>query len=114
MTSEEARDYLLNVSYMIGTTAVEYMTLKDGDKIREAIKVLGEQEWIPLSEQLPEDGTWNIFTDGKNISVERYKMDALDHFWPNGRWFEFDEAVAWMPLPEPYKAESEVINGGAN
>ena len=100
MTSEEARDYLLNVSYMIGTTAVEYMTLKDGDKIREAIEALKVQEWIPLSEQMPEDGTWNIFTDGKNISVERYKMDALDHFWPNGRWFEFDEAIAWMPLPE--------------
>lgn len=44
MTNEEAKDYLLNVSYMIGTTAVEYMTQKDGDKIREAIKVLGGSE----------------------------------------------------------------------
>lgn len=60
-------------------------------------------EWIPVSERLPEDGTWNIFTDGKNISVERYKADALDHFYPSGRWFPLEDAIAWMPLPEPYK-----------
>lgn len=61
--------------------------------------------WIPCSERLPEDGTWNIFSDGKNISVERYKMDAIDHFFPQGRWFSFDEAIAWMPMPEPYGGE---------
>ena len=62
-----------------------------------------EPQWIPVSERLPRDGTWNIFTDGKNISVERYKADAIDHFFPNGRWFEFEDVIAWMPLPEPYK-----------
>jgi hypothetical protein len=66
-----------------------------------------EPKWISVSERLPEDGTWNLFTDGKNESVERYKSDAIDHFNPNGRWFSLEEAVAWMPLPEPYKAESE-------
>ena len=40
MNIKEAKEYLLNVSYMIGTTAVEYMTQKDGNKIREAIEVL--------------------------------------------------------------------------
>lgn len=66
-----------------------------------------EPKWIPVSKELPEDGTWNLFTDGKNVSVERYKADALDHFYPNGRWFSLDDAIAWMPLPERYKAESE-------
>ena len=65
--------------------------------------------WIPVSEKLPKNGTWNLFTDGKNVSVERYKSDAIDHFYPNGRWFSLDEAIAWMPLPQPYKAESEEI-----
>lgn len=64
-------------------------------------------EWIPISERLPEDGEWAIFTDGSTISVERYKADAIDHFYPQGRWFSFDKATAWLPLPEPYKAESE-------
>ena len=40
--------------------------------------------WILLSDRLPEDGTWNLFKDGKNISVERYKSDAFDHFFPPG------------------------------
>ena len=62
-----------------------------------------EPQWIPVSERLPRDGTWNIFTDGKNISVERYKADAIDHFFPNGRWFQLEDVIAWMPLPEAYK-----------
>lgn len=68
-----------------------------------------EPKWIPVSEKLPKDGTWNLFTDGKNVSVERYKSDAIDHFYPNGRWFSLDEAKAWMPLPEPY--EEDISSG---
>jgi hypothetical protein len=64
-----------------------------------------KQGWIPCSEMLPADGSWNIFTDGKRISVERYKRDAIDHFFPDGRWFELEDAVAWMPLPKAYKGE---------
>ena len=64
-------------------------------------------KWIPVTERLPEDGTWNLFTDGKNISIERYKMDAIDHFFPQGRWFSLDKAIAWMPLPSPYREEGE-------
>lgn len=70
-------------------------------------KMLKEKSWIPLSERLPEDGTWNLFVDNKGRkSVERYKADAIDHFWPESRWFELEEAVAWMPLPE-YKEDEE-------
>ena len=76
------------------------------DAIANAVvKKMQEPRWIPVSERLPEDGTWNLFTDGKNVSVERYKSDALDHFFPNGRWFSLEEAVAWMPLPEPYETQ---------
>lgn len=62
-----------------------------------------EPQWIPIERELPRDGSWNIFTDGKNISVERYKADAIDHFFPNGRWFELEDVIAWMPLPTPYQ-----------
>lgn len=64
-------------------------------------------EWIPVSERLPEDGEWAIFTNGELISVERYKLDVIDHFFPNGRWFELEDAVAWMPLPKPYKSNEK-------
>ena len=68
--------------------------------VKHAPTIEPEPHWIPVTERLPEDGTWNIFSDGKNISVERYKMDAIDHFFPQGRWFSFDKAIAWMPLPK--------------
>ena len=62
-----------------------------------------EPQWIPIERELPRDGSWNIFTDGKNISVERYKADAIDHFFPAGRWFQLEDVIAWMPLPSPYQ-----------
>lgn len=65
-----------------------------------------DKKWIPLKHNngktdFPDeyDGKWVIVTDGTNISVERIKKDAYDHFYPNGRWFELSDAVAWMPLP---------------
>lgn len=68
------------------------------------------QGWIPLLHDglgtnfpYDRDGEWVIVTDGNNISVERIKKDAYDHFFPNGRWFELDEVIAWQPLPKPYK-----------
>ena len=61
--------------------------------------------WIPISEKLPEDGEWAIFTDGNLMSIERYKMDALDHFYPEGRYFNLEDAVAWMPLPKKYEPQ---------
>lgn len=67
-----------------------------------------EPKWTLISESLPEDGKIAVFTDGNIMSIERYKSDAIDHFFPEGRWFSFENAKAWMPLPEPYKTESEV------
>ena len=73
-------------------------------------------EWIPLSHDddgmgtdFPYvcDGEWVIVTDGNTISVERIKKDVYDHFYPNGRWFELDDVIAWMPLPKPYREDGE-------
>lgn len=66
--------------------------------------------WTPVSEGLPEDGEWAIFTDGKHKSIERCKEDALDHFYPAGRWFELEDAVAWWPLPDEMFDKKEDVN----
>lgn len=68
-----------------------------------------EEGWTPVSEGLPEDGTWNFWQskDGK-ISFERYKKDAIDHFYPAGRFFELEDAIAWRPRPEPYVPDINV------
>ena len=99
-----------------------------------AIQALEQTQWIPVSERLPEDLkpvniTW------VNHEPEPYYHDIKDknfvatgiHY--RGRWYWYSttcadylgeygsndidkvddavEIVAWMPLPEPYKAESE-------
>ena len=80
------------------------------DKCKECGKILNDKlktKWIPVSERLPEDGTWNIWQSKTGaLSIERYKEDAYNHFYPSGRFFSLEDAVAWMPLPQPYK-ESE-------
>jgi len=78
----------------------------------EAIEMWKASKWTPLhfdgmSTDFPyeRDGEWVLVTDGDNISVERIKKDAYDHFLPSGRWFEIDDVIAWMPLPAPWKGE---------
>lgn len=81
--------------------------LDDAAGILGKVRCEEEPHWIPCTERLPEDGKWCLFTDGEKVSVERYKLDAIDHFFPNGRWFNFVDAVAWMPLPKPYEERRE-------
>ena len=60
--------------------------------------------WIPVSERLPEEvGTYmtTVDYDKHGIGVgQRY-------YHGKGLGWEDDCVIAWMPLPEPYKAESE-------
>lgn len=105
------------------------------DDLKVIIKAL-EQEprWISVSEGLPEDIKPVIVTWKNTDPKSYYQYIVGKHFigtahYKNGKWFwyssvtedllaeygkcdseEFDEAIkvlAWMPLPEPYQAESE-------
>lgn len=62
-------------------------------------------DWIPVSERLPEDdGMYIACFDDDFITAVMYITDrqgAQD--WE--LWADSGEVVAWMPLPEPYKAE---------
>lgn len=40
MTNEESREYLYYLSYQLGSMAMEYLSDKDGEKMREAIQAL--------------------------------------------------------------------------
>ena len=86
-------------------------------------------EWIPVWERLPEKrGDYLVtqeatFTDYVYISVAGYALNLYDvdeyDFADKKRsgWYEYDsewgyreldDVIAWMPLPEPYRTESEV------
>lgn len=63
----------------------------------------------------PEDGSWGLWQHKNGgMKVLRWKLDALNHFYPDPYMWDIDDAVAWMPLPEPYKAESEVQDADSN
>ena len=85
------------------------------------LKHLREQpRWIPCNERLPENETRVLTTIKIPNRIARVRSGWYDSgFFPNDHsgffhndngdvWKATDmEVVAWMPLPEPYKAESE-------
>lgn len=77
----------------------------DFDKLPEfcdmAISALSEikRNWIPISERLPEKKVKDYLACCEDGYVATIMYD-------NGRWLiNGNNVIAWMPKPEPYKAE---------
>ena len=77
-----------------------------------------KDEWIPVSERLPEGKTNPKTNDFEEVlcttiwgDVRHYKFGKpighdTPHFWYG--WGIMDECViAWQPLPKPYKLEED-------
>ena len=97
------------------TAELEY-TKRQYDLALEDLEKIGWGEWIPmkfedggLTASITDeyDGCWIIVTNGRLVSVERFKKDAYDHFYPSGRWFDLEDVTHWMPLPTPPKEATE-------
>ncbi len=58
--------------------------------------------WIPVNERVPEeDGCYLVTTTGTYNDI----IDIA--FYTDDIWHKASRIKAWMPLPEPYKLESE-------
>lgn len=73
-----------------------------------------EPRWISVSERLPEETGWYLVTF--NVYGGGYAVGEMSYRKPENYWtrdnickkvLDNDDVIAWMPLPEPYKAESE-------
>lgn len=98
MTREEALNILHNSS------VYHPMYL---DALNMAIKALEQTRWIPVSERLPESLMVKTLVscedaNGLPINTMVAIYDAFSKTWD----CEY-KVIAWMPLPEPCKAESE-------
>ena len=91
--------------------------------IRQLPSVTPQPRWIPVSERLPEANGRYVVTRGLNacgalwnrVYIVNYS-DLMglksEKIWWSGNvgksdFERIDDVIAWMPLPEPYKAESE-------
>lgn len=71
-------------------------------------------EWIPVKEKwAPEEGgTYLVVVHDERIfksgygTVSAYYNKKENQWVPDDEWIK-GEVVAWMPMPEPYKVESE-------
>ena len=78
------------------------------DRLKELKRLRKQTRWISVSERLPEKGKQvlccnqhgSVFTSAVTYTI-KHEDKILAHF---GHHYG---VVAWMPLPEPYKAESE-------
>ena len=90
------------------------MTLKEN---------LEQTKWIPCSERMPEESSRYLVTRGLKACNDLWNRVYIVNYsdlmglckekiWWNGNvgksdFEKYDDVLAWMPLPKPYKAEME-------
>lgn len=124
MTAEEQAIYCLKANSEIHSEVCEecpkYATcdhLQYAGLMEVAIQALERSRWIPVSEALPNDDrpvliyAWNVhhvIARYGNFRTENgYKETWVTADAWNGNTEIKHEVIAWMPLPEAYRAERE-------
>ena len=121
MTTEKAIEILSDVG------DINRCCEEDAEALDMAIKALEQTRWIPCAERMPEEHEWigtkeygTTISDKVYVTFENPKGERFTKHlrFQNGRvsnavqreidaFHKGSVPVAWMPLPEPYKAERE-------
>lgn len=110
MTIEEARKYLIGMSYKIGTMGMEFMSEKDGEEMRNAIQSLEKKSiryvnnWILCSEDYPKELEPVIITYVNHQPELYYKYVKDKPFVATGIYYK-EEWYWYSSTCEDYLAE---------
>lgn len=102
---------IIQLSYnKIGNDDYEMIIQNDINTIKALPPVIpkSKTQWIPVSEKLPEEA--GIYMTTIDYGKHRVVTEERYYYGQNLGWDDDDDncVVAWMmPLPEPYKGESE-------
>lgn len=113
MTREDALKMLKYNSKVIHHTIDGRTDPKEVEALDMAIKALEQTRWITVSERLPEEADCYAVTRkiGSDLIVDACFFDGTNTWYNDHRTNHernyLTNIVAWMPLPEPYKVESE-------
>lgn len=61
-----------------------------------------EQRWIPVTEKLPEEGSYLVWMP---FAPPKHRVTVAEYC--DGYWNIKTPISAWMPLPEPRKGETD-------
>lgn len=74
--------------------------LKELKQLREQMSYSEKSnKWIPISKEVPEENGYYLVTTMFN--------QVYCDYWNRVAFDSSETVIAWMPKPEPYKAESE-------
>ena len=85
------------------------ITIGAKQEIKELPPEQPEPHWIPCSERLPDEAGGYLCTciDARRLLVALIKWQPKMKSWNLSGARAYWKVIAWMPLPEPYQAESE-------
>lgn len=104
MNRQEAIAILKDISWQMGSVK----RWENIEAIDMAIEAL-QDDWIPVSERLPEDGiAVLITTENEEVYTDQVITDPYkERYFQSNTGYDNFQVVAWMPLPEPYSEEYE-------
>lgn len=105
MTREEAIAH--------GNELLEVFGGEHHEFIKMAILALEQTQWNPVTEKVPRTiGRYLTYIENPHDS-QLSCITVCDYlrqrWWPDDKTVGSNNVVAWMPLPNPYKAESEAV-----
>ncbi len=107
--AKEVRKYAMTIYWRLkkyedtGITPDQFQVIEEeySKMAKELAELRQQNQWIPVSERLPEPGIYLVTCDDKDYPVKRMRMKGICFYDHNGIYD--GKVLAWMLLPEPYK-----------